>query len=160
MFLAYVVFLAVSGVAMITIAIIRGGQSNAARAFNGLLGIAFLGYALYLALIFRGGHYFLFFYAFVLPILLIVRFFRTLGDRPRTPQPGAGQEYGGEPPYGQPSYGQPPQAQPPQAQPPYGQSPYGQPPQAQPPYGQSPYGQPPQAQPPNGQPPYGQPPQG
>jgi hypothetical protein len=150
LFLAYVVFLAVSGVAMIAIAIIRGGQSTGARAFNGLLGIAFLGYALYLALIFRGGHYFLFFYAFVLPVLLIVRFFRTLGDRPRTPQPGAEQGHGGQSPYGQSPYGQSPYGQPPYGQPPYGQSQYGQPPQAQPPY----------AQPPQAQPPYGLPPQG
>jgi hypothetical protein len=153
LFLAYVVFLAVSGAAMIAIAIIRGGQSNGARAFNGLLGVAFLGYAVYLALIFRGGHYFLFFYAFVLPILLIVRFFRTLGDRPRTAQPGAQQAYGGQSFQGQPPYEQSPYAQPPYGQPPQGQPPYGQPPYGQPPYGQPPYGQPPQAQPPYGRPP-------
>jgi hypothetical protein len=34
------------------------------------------GYGLYLLLFFRGGHYILFVYVFILPILMIVRFFR------------------------------------------------------------------------------------
>jgi hypothetical protein len=134
LFVAYTAFLAISGLAMIAIAIIKGGQTNGARVLNGVLGVAFFGYAFYLAFLFRGGHYLLFFYAFILPILLIVRFFRTLGDRQQAPQPGT-QPYASQP-YGQPYPGQPPQG-------PYPSQPYpGQPQQG--PYPSQPYpGQPP-----------------
>lgn len=43
---------------------------------NFLVGAALLIYGLYLLLFFSGGHVFIFFYAFILPILMGVRFFR------------------------------------------------------------------------------------
>jgi hypothetical protein len=67
------------------------------------------------AAFFQSGHYILFFYAFILPVLMIVRFFR---DRSafqarqsaatvQGPPPGYGQPAYGQPGYGQPSVDQP-----------------------------------------------------
>ena len=118
----YEVFLIVSGIAMLVMAGIGSRRGATLRIWNGILGAAFTIYGLYLLLFFKGGHYFFFFYVFILPILMVVRFFRDrsrLGAAPR----GYGQPQG----YGQPpGYDQPPG---------YGQAPgYGQPPS---------YGQPP-----------------
>ncbi len=114
MFKAYVLFLILSGIAMLVITGIRSGQTKVRRVWTGVVGAGFLGYGLYLLLIFRGGHYFLFFYVFILPILLIAQFFRdrgafrarqqaaTFGPPRGYFQPGG---YGQPPP---PGYGQPP----------------------------------------------------
>ena len=40
------------------------------------MGAAFVIYGLYLLLFFSAGHVFIFFYAFILPIMMAVRFFR------------------------------------------------------------------------------------
>jgi hypothetical protein len=143
-FKTYVLFLILSGIAMLIIAGVRTGQTRARRLWNGIFGAGFLGYGLYLLLFFHGGHYFIFFYAFILPILMIVQFFRDRGLVRARQQAGTFGRYGqqsgyGQPPppgYGQPGYGQPPP-------PGYGQPGYGQPPP--PGYGQPGYGQPPPA---------------
>src|SRR5215475_10541521 len=75
-FYAYALLLTLSGVAMLVIAGIRRGRSNAWRAWNGIFGAGYASYGLYLLIFFRGGHYLLFLYAFLLPILMIVQFFR------------------------------------------------------------------------------------
>ena len=98
----YELFLIVSGMAMLVMAGIGSRRSSGLRIWNGILGLAFTGYGLYLLLFFKGGHYFLFFYVFVLPVLMVVRFFR---DRSRVNAPQMGY---GQPGYGQPGYGQPP----------------------------------------------------
>jgi hypothetical protein len=139
----YVLFLILSGIAMLVIAGVRSRQTAVRRAWNAVFGAGFLGYGLYLLLFFHGGHYFIFFYAFVLPIVMIAQFFRDRGVMRARQQAGFFQ--GATPGYGQPSgygqpagYGQPPNydGQPPS----FGQPPgYGQPPN----YGQSPtFGQP------------------
>ena len=134
-FLIYVLFLIGSGIAMLVMAGVKSGRTAGRRAWYAVFGAGFTLYGLYLLLFFRGGHYLIFFYAFILPILMTVRFFR---DRSafrakqqaaawQGPPPGYGQPTG----YGQPSgYGQPPGYE----QPPgYGQpSGYGQPPGDQP----------------------------
>ena len=43
--------------------------------------MAFFGYGIYLAFIFTGGTYFILFKAFILPVVLIVNFFRSLKSR-------------------------------------------------------------------------------
>jgi hypothetical protein len=143
----YVLFLILSGIAMLVIACVRSGQRPARRIWNAVFGVGFTGYGLYLLLFFRGGHYILFFYAFILPILMIVQFFRDRSAVRAGQQAGA---FPGAPPgYGPPGgYGQPPSD--------YGlPSGYGQPPSG---YGQPQgYGQPPGYGPPQG---YGQPPSG
>ncbi|MEU0092686.1 hypothetical protein [Kribbella sp. NPDC006257] len=75
----YVVLLCVSGAAMVAMALVRlGEQSDGARMVSGLAGAAFLGYGVYLAFIFQGGTYWMFFQAFILPALLVINFVRTL----------------------------------------------------------------------------------
>jgi hypothetical protein len=185
LFHVYVAFLAISGIALVAIAFIRGGQTNAARVINGVLGAVFLGYAFYLAFIFTGGHYLLSFYAFVLPVLLIFRFVRTLGNRPPAAQRAGQQPYTGQPfrgdafqgpqsqgeryggqPYGGPPYGSQPPGTQPYGDQPYGDQAYGgQPHGGAQPYGGQTYGNQPYRGPQQGQP-YrhhqypGQPPQG
>jgi hypothetical protein len=53
------------------------GQSVGMRVLDGVIGLAFLGYGGYLALFFEGGEYRMFFYAFIVPIALIVQIFRS-----------------------------------------------------------------------------------
>lgn len=81
MFNWYVGLLAVSGVVMIAMALSENRQGNVSRLINGILGPLYLGYALYLAFLFEGGSYLIFFQAFIVPVLLVVDFFRN-----RTPR--------------------------------------------------------------------------
>lgn len=111
MFWIYVLFLIVSGIAMLVIAGVRSGQTKTRRVWNAVFGAGFTIYGLYLLLFFRGGHYLLFFYVFVLPILMIVQFFRDRSGLRARQQAGAFQmtpPRNGQPQgYGQPSgYGQ------------------------------------------------------
>jgi hypothetical protein len=109
MFDVYVLFLILSGVAMLVMAFLKVGRARRRRIWSGILGAAFTIYGLYLLLFFQGGHYILFYYAFILPILMIVQFFRErsaykaaqAAQAAPAPYPGYGQ-----PGYGQPSYGQ------------------------------------------------------
>jgi hypothetical protein len=75
-FHVYVLFLIVSGAAMLVLAGIRTGQSPGRRVWSGILGAAFAAYGLYLLLFFNGGHYLIFYYVFILPVLMIIGFFR------------------------------------------------------------------------------------
>jgi hypothetical protein len=107
----YVLFLILSGIAMLVMASVKTGQTTTRRAWNAVFGAGFTVYGLYLLLFFNGGHYLMFYYVFILPILMVVRFFR---DRSAFQ---AGQEaaavQGPYPGYGQPSsYGQPSGGQP------------------------------------------------
>lgn len=101
MFHFYVLFLILSGIAMLILAGI-GRQSKTRRIWNGIFGTGFTIYGLYLLLFFRGGHYILFFYAFILPILMIVQFFRDRSAYQARQQPA-----GFQPPPAS-GYGQPP----------------------------------------------------
>ena len=78
----YVVLLFISGVAMLGIGSTNfGGLSIGWRIFNVLAGLGFAGYGIYLGFIFEGGEYIIFFKAFILPVVLIVQFVRSLGAR-------------------------------------------------------------------------------
>ena len=107
LFLIYVLFLLGSGIAMLAIASVRKGQAQARRLWTGVLGAGFLIYGLYLLLFFRGGHYVLFSYVFILPVLVIARFFRDRLLGRKTDRVTA---FNGQPPaYGQaPANDQPP----------------------------------------------------
>jgi hypothetical protein len=73
-FAAYVLLLMGSGVAMIVLATPAVRQSSMVlRVLNTLVGLAYFGYGFYLAFLFTGGTYVMFFQAFVLPVLLIIR---------------------------------------------------------------------------------------
>lgn len=77
MFDWYVGMLAFSGLVMIAMAVVKGGQSETAQWFNGAFGAGFLAYAGYLAFFFEGGSYLIFFQAFILPVLMVVNFVRS-----------------------------------------------------------------------------------
>lgn len=87
-FSLYVVLLAVSGVLMMGI----GGTafsrlSTGWRVFNLIAGVAFFGYAFYLAFLFNGGTYIIFFKAFILPVLMVINAIRSAVTRKaRAPQ--------------------------------------------------------------------------
>jgi hypothetical protein len=74
----YVVLLCLSGIVMVAMAAVKAGeQSTGSRALSAVAGLGFLGYGIYLGFIFDGGSYWMFFQAFILPILLVVNFVRT-----------------------------------------------------------------------------------
>jgi hypothetical protein len=115
LFYLYALVLIGSGIAMLVIAGVKSGQRRSRRIWNALFGAAFTIYGLYLLLFFRGGHYFIFFYAFILPILMIRQFFRDrsalrAAGGQAIPFQGQPQGYGAPPAgYGQPQgYGAPP----------------------------------------------------
>ncbi|MEU6233549.1 hypothetical protein [Kitasatospora sp. NPDC047058] len=85
----YVVLLAISGVAMVALGAINlgGGLSAGWRIINVLAGIGFAGYAYYLAFVFEGGEYRMFFQAFILPVVLIANAVKALMARNNTPAP-------------------------------------------------------------------------
>lgn len=76
MFYIYVLFLIFSGIAMLVMAFVRADYAKRRQVVNFIFGAGFLIYGLYLLLVFNGGTYFMFIYAFVVPILLVVQFFR------------------------------------------------------------------------------------
>ncbi|MFD0272579.1 hypothetical protein ACFVHB_01560 [Kitasatospora sp. NPDC127111] len=85
----YVVLLAISGIAMILLGAINlgGGLSAGWRAINVLVGIGFASYAYYLAFVFEGSSYRIFFQAFILPVVLIANAVKALVARTNAPAP-------------------------------------------------------------------------
>ncbi|MFB6893924.1 hypothetical protein ACFCX4_31940 [Kitasatospora sp. NPDC056327] len=82
----YVVLLAVSGIALLVIGAVNlGGLKVGWRILNVLVGLGFTGYAYYLAFVFEGGTYTLFFKAFILPAALIVNAVKALVSRSEAP---------------------------------------------------------------------------
>ena len=77
-FSTYVVLLMFSGFAMILMASPMVKHSTAGvRALNALFGLGFLGYGFYLAFLFQGGGYLIFFKAFIVPVVMIFRTIRS-----------------------------------------------------------------------------------
>jgi hypothetical protein len=87
----YVVLLLISGVVMVGIGAVNlGGLSTGWRIFNAIAGVGFIGYGIYLGFFFEGVSYIIFFKAFIVPVVAIVNFVRSLGARTTTgamPQP-------------------------------------------------------------------------
>ncbi|GAA1409740.1 hypothetical protein GCM10009639_60240 [Kitasatospora putterlickiae] len=82
----YVVLLAISGIALLVIGAVNlGGLKIGWRILNVLAGLGFTGYAYYLAFVFEGGEYTLFFKAFILPVALIANAVKALLARSETP---------------------------------------------------------------------------
>jgi len=81
----YVVLLMISG--LLTLGLAAAGASSQTRGMRivqALLGLGFFGYGFYLAFIFQGGHYIMFFRAFIVPVLLLVNFVRTKAAKRRS----------------------------------------------------------------------------
>jgi hypothetical protein len=75
-FSIYVLFLMLAGIVMVVTAGPMGRNlAKGARILNAVLGVGFFGYGFYLAFMFNGGTYFMFYYVFILPVLLIFRAF-------------------------------------------------------------------------------------
>lgn len=72
----YVVLLIISGVAMLGLAAAFPSRPLH-RGLNGVFGLGFVGYGIYLAFIFSGGTYVIFFKAFILPVVLIASTIRA-----------------------------------------------------------------------------------
>jgi len=79
----YCLFLMFSGIALLVIAVLRN-QTPQRRIVQALFGIGYFGYGFYLTFVFNSGHYVVFFYAFIVPVLLIMGAFR--GGTARRPQ--------------------------------------------------------------------------
>lgn len=118
-FNTYVILLAIAGVVMLVMACLPLPQGKVSRIIGGLLGLGFLGYAIYLKFIFDGGSFELFYYVFILPFIYIARVAKAYAARrnqsaaglvpPTYPQPGYGQGYIPGPAQPGPSaYGPPP----------------------------------------------------
>jgi hypothetical protein len=106
-FVIYVLFLIGSGIAMLVMASVQSGQTAGRKVWYAVFGAGFALYGLYLLLFFRGGHYLVFFYAFILPVLMTVRFFRDRSAFRAKQQAAAVQ--GPPPGYAQPpGFAQPP----------------------------------------------------
>ena len=101
MFNVYVLFLIASGVLMLVLGSSRAPYAKRRRVYNLAFGAGFTIYGLYLLLFFQGGHYLLFFYAFILPILLTVRFLRDRSAYRAAQAAAAPAGYGQPPAYGQ-----------------------------------------------------------
>ena len=67
----YCILLMFSGIAMLVMAVLRN-QTRQRQVIRVIFGVGYFCYGFYLAFIFAGGHYVLFFQAFILPVLLIV----------------------------------------------------------------------------------------
>jgi hypothetical protein len=151
MFLAYSLLLMLSGVALVVLGVAFRDQGTGSRVISVLAGVAFFGYGFYLTFLFTGGTYRIFFYAFVVPILLIVRAVKARNEARAHAAQAAHASFGGGHPQPQKGYAPPTQPGHPAPQ---GQAgwpaPQGQagwpPPQGQPGYppqpGQAPQGQP------------------
>ncbi len=90
LFSTYVLLLMGTGLAMMLLTSI-GRAGRGLRLLNGLFGLGFFGYGFYLAFLFDGGSYIIFFKAFILPVVLVLRTVqRSVGKgRITTVQPGA-----------------------------------------------------------------------
>ena len=88
MFGFYVAMLFVSGIVMIVVALVASGLHPGRRIVNGLIGTAFLGYGIYLAVFFDSGEYRIFLWVFILPLTLLADAVRT-AEAPAPPRPAA-----------------------------------------------------------------------
>jgi hypothetical protein len=84
----YCILLMFSGIAMLVTAVLKY-QTTQRRVIRAIFGIGFLGYGFYLAFIWGGGHYLVFFQAFVVPVLLIIDTIRSQAARRKLAQPAS-----------------------------------------------------------------------
>ncbi len=86
----YCILLMLSGIAMLVIAVLRN-QAVQRRVIRAIFGIGYFCYGFYLTFVFAGGHYVLFFQAFLVPVLLILDTIRSQASRRRVrPTMGVG----------------------------------------------------------------------
>jgi hypothetical protein len=85
-FSAYVLLLMFAGIVMLVLGspVVARRATRLRRIINLVFGVGFFCYGFYLAFLFRGGSYVIFFQAFIVPIVLIVNMLRTSGARRQT----------------------------------------------------------------------------
>ncbi len=93
----YVVLLALSGIIMLVLGAVSGGLKVGLRILNVIIGLGFLGYAYYLAFVFEGGTYYIFFKVFILPVAMIVYSVKAITERSNAKQQAAAQAAGFNP---------------------------------------------------------------
>jgi hypothetical protein len=76
-FYGYTALLGLSGVILLVLAVVGFGAGVGSRLLSALFGLGFFGYAIYLAFFFEGTSVTIFFYAFIVPILLIINVFKS-----------------------------------------------------------------------------------
>jgi hypothetical protein len=77
-FQAYVIALGVSGLLLLLAAAIGFGATAGSRVISALVGLAFLGYGIYLEFIMPADQTFsMFYYAFIVPVVVLVNVFRS-----------------------------------------------------------------------------------
>jgi hypothetical protein len=92
-FSAYVLLLMFSGLVMVFLGspVVRSSKTWI-RVFNVVLGLAYFGYGFYLAFLWQGGTYLIFFKAFIVPIVMLIRTAQAARlRRAQTVVPGAPQ---------------------------------------------------------------------
>jgi len=93
----YCLLLMASGIAMVVIGA-DPRQAMARRIWRLVFGVGYFVYGFYLAFVFAGGHYLLFFQAFLLPLLLIFDWYRISAAKRRiraqATMPGTGDSAG------------------------------------------------------------------
>lgn len=88
-FYLYAGLLAVSGLLLLALAATGFGQSTGARVLNVLFGLGFTGYGGYLLLFFEGSEVRVFYYAFIVPVFMVVQAVRAYLARRNQAQPVA-----------------------------------------------------------------------
>jgi len=76
-FSIYVVALLGSGLILLLMAAIGFGATAGSRILNAIIGLAMIGYGVYLGFIFESGSYWMSYYVFAVPVLLIINIFRS-----------------------------------------------------------------------------------
>ena len=85
-YLAYLAALVISGVILLVLAVTGFGAGGALpRLLNAVVGLAFLGYAVYLLFFDTSDTYTVFYYAFIVPVLLIIQAFRNRSAKSESP---------------------------------------------------------------------------
>ncbi len=90
----YCILLMVSGIAMLVTAVMRN-QARQRRIIRAIFGVGFFCYGFYLTFVFSGGHYVIFFQAFIVPLLLLIDTFRGQVARRRVRQPAGSGDLAG-----------------------------------------------------------------
>jgi hypothetical protein len=96
-FFAYIALLLISGILLAVLAFAGFGQAKSARIYDGIFAAGFIGYALYLLLVFDGGTFIIFYYAFIVPIVAVVRAVKARTARRAAEAAGYGQFPGTQP---------------------------------------------------------------
>ncbi|MET8542124.1 hypothetical protein ABZW03_15920 [Kitasatospora sp. NPDC004799] len=87
----YVVALALSGAILTVFGAVAGRMKAGMRVLNIVIGLGFLGYAYYLAFVYDGVTYTIFYKVFILPVLMIIASVKALVERSNAKQQQAAQ---------------------------------------------------------------------